>query len=226
MVIKGVTKYWEDDVVKKLVSMLLAVLMVLAPVFAMAEAASEVTYATYQNETNGYAIDYPETWSLLSKENVQSMIDSVASGETKIEGMDPSVLETYKSQIEAMDMVMFMSADGAVNANLTYQAVPMLYTSDALISQMYPVAVQQFQSMFKDYTELAAPQVETVGDKEFVETAGQYTLSGMSFIMLQAHHCTDKFLYTVTFTINTSLNPDMAAIDTVSSTMLESLVPA
>ena len=150
----------------------------------------------------------------------------MTSGESKIEGMDTSVLETYKAQIEAMDMVMFMSADGAVNANMVYQAVPMQYTSDILLNQMYPAVLQQFQSMFKDYKELAAPEVETIGGKEFVGTVGQYTLSGMSFIMLQAYHSTDKALYTLTYTINTSLNPDMEALDAISSAMLESFVPA
>ena len=45
---------------KRMVSLLLTALLVFAPAFAMAETASEVTYATYQNETNGYTINYPE----------------------------------------------------------------------------------------------------------------------------------------------------------------------
>ena len=212
----------EDDDVKKLLTLLLAALFLMAPVCAMA---ADISYETYENEANGYSIDYPAVWTILSKENLQSTMDALTSGETTIEGMDTSVLEAYKAQIEGLDMVMFMSADGAVNANINYQAMPMKLTSDLIVSSVYPVVVQQLQAAFADYAQLADPQIEKVGDYEFVLTAGQYTLSGMPFIIMQAYHCTDKNLYTITYTINASLNPDMEALDAISDAMLASFEP-
>jgi hypothetical protein len=202
--------------------MLLAALLVLAPVCAMA---ADVAYETYQNEANGYSIDYPAEWTILSKETLQSTMDALTSGETKIEGMDSSVFEAYKAQIESMDMVMFMSADGAVNANINYQAMPTKLTGELIVSSVYVMVVQQLQAAFADYALLADPQIEKVGDYEFVLTAGQYTLSGVPCIMMQAYHCTEKNLYTITYTINTSLNPDMDALDVISDAMLASFVP-
>jgi hypothetical protein len=201
-------------------------MLFLVPVFAAAETASEITYATYQNQTNGYSIDYPEAWTVLSKENLQPIMDSITSGETQIAGMDGSVLESYKAQIESMDMVMFVSEDGAFNTNIAYQAVPMKYSSDDIVNTMYPAVLQQFQSMFSDYTPLSDPQVETVGDIEYVEIAGQYTLSGVTYVMLQAYYSTDSVLYSVTFTINSAANPDMNSFEAICNGMLGSFVPA
>lgn len=207
---------------KKLLSLLLAALFMLAPVCAMA---ADGSYETYENVANGYSIDYPAEWTILSKETLQTTMDALTSGETEIEGMDSSVLEAYKAQIEGMDMVMFMSADGAVNTNINYQAMPMKLTGDLIVSSVYPMVVQQLQAAFADYAPLADPQIEKVGDYEFVLTAGQYTLSGVPCIMMQAYHCSEKNLYTITYTINTSLNPDMEALDAISDAMLASFVP-
>lgn len=207
---------------KKLLSLFLAALVMLVPVYAMA---ADTSYETYENEANGYSIDYPAEWTILSKETLQTTMDALTSGETEIEGMDSSVLEAYKAQIEGMDMVMFMSADGAVNANINYQAMPMKLTGDLIVSSVYPMVVQQLQAAFADYAPLADPQIEKVGDYEFVLTAGQYTLSGVPCIMMQAYHCSEKNLYTVTYTVNTSLNPDMEALDAISDAMLASFVP-
>lgn len=210
---------------RKWLTLLLATIMTLVPALALAEAPAGVTYATYTNESNGYAIDYPENWTLISKETLQSVMGSLAGGETSVDGLDSSKLEAYKSQIENMDMVMFVSPDGAVNANVTYQAVPAKLTSDQILSQVCPLVKRQFEGAFQGYKELADPATVTVGDHEFVETAGQYTLSGQSFIMLQAYHCTDSALYTVTYTINSSMNPDTAAIDAITTQMLASFAP-
>ena len=210
---------------RKGLSLLIAMLMILVPALAVAEEAADMTYTTYKNPTNGYAIDYPESWTLVSKETMQSVMDSIAGGETKIDGLDSSKLEAYKAQIESMDMVMFISPDGAVNANVTYQAVPAKIASEQILKQVCPLVKQQFEGVFQNYKEMANPQAVTVGDLEYVETAGQYTLSGAGFIMLQAYYCTDSALYTVTYTIDDSMNPDKEAIDAISTAMLASFAP-
>jgi hypothetical protein len=211
--------------VKKLVLLLLSALMALAPVAVMAEAAPEVAYTTYQNETNGYTIDYPEDWTLLSKETVQSVMDSLANGGMQIEGMDTSVLEAYKAQIESMDMAMFMSADSAVGVSIAYQAVPAKIASADILAQ-YPAVLEQLQKAYQDYKELAEPKIETVGACEFVTAAGQYSPPGTTIIMLQAYHCTDTTLYTITYTINASKVPDVDALAAISDAMLASFIPA
>jgi hypothetical protein len=43
--------------------------------------------------------------------------------------------------------------------------------------------------------------------------------------MLQAYYCSDSALYTVTYTINSALATDTAAIDAISTQMLSSFVP-
>jgi len=207
--------------VKRLVSTLLAAVIALVPVFA----AAGVTYATYQNEAKGYSIDYPDIWALLDKYTMDSVRDALASGEMKIEGMDTSALDAYETQIDSTDMVMFMSADGAVSVNIIDSPVPM-YTSDLVISTVCPEVLQQFRSMFPDFTPLSDPRVEMAGGLEFVETAGQYTLAGMNFITRQAYHCTDSTMYAITCTINSSLNPDMDSLEAILSDMLASFVPA
>lgn len=212
----------KDRMMKK-ISLLLAALLVLTPVYA---ASAGATFKTYHNEANGYAIDYPSDWTILSKETLETTMDSIASGETPIKGMDASTLETYKAQIEAMDMVIFMSADGVVNANINCQTVPVQLTGDLIIKSVYPAVVQQLQTAFADYGQLAEPQIEKVGDYEFVETAGQHTLSGMNFIMLQAYYCSESTLYTITYTINASMNPDMEALESIFSAMVASFTPA
>ena len=212
----------KDRMMKKLLSLLLAALLLLAPVYVSSAGA---TFKTYHNEANGYAIDYPSDWTILSKETLKTVTDSIASGETLIKGLDASALETYRAQIEAMDMVMFMSADGVVNANINCQAVPVQLMGDLIIKSVYPAVVQQLQAAFADYAQLAEPQIEKVGNYEFVETAGQYTLSGMSFNLLQAYCCSESTLYTITYTINASMNPDMEALESIFSAMMASFTP-
>ena len=102
----------------------------------------------------------------------------------------------------------------------------MQLTGDLIIKSVYPAVVQQFQTAFADYAQLAEPQIEKVGDYEFVETAGQHTLSGMNFIMLQAYYCSESTLYTITYTINASMNPDMEAQESIFSAMVASFTPA
>lgn len=138
---------------KKLLSLLLAALVMLAPVCAMA---ADASYETYGNEANGYSIDYPAEWTILSKETLQSVMDAISSGEKKVKGMDSAVVESYNAQIQQMDMAMFMSEDGAINSNVTYMAVPEKYSGDVIISSVYPVVLQQVKSAYLDY--------EAIGD--------------------------------------------------------------
>lgn len=215
-----------DDVVKKWLALLLALTLTLIPAFALAEAAADEAYAAYSNETNGYTIDYPDDWTLVSKESLQSVLDALDSGETVVDGLDSSTIKACQSQIENMDMVMFISPDGVVNANVTYQAVSGKVTSDEILSHVCPLVKQQFESAYQGYAELTDPAVQTVGDNEFVETAGQYTLSDQSFIILQALCSSDSALYTVTYVINNSMDPDADAIDAITTQMLASFTPA
>jgi hypothetical protein len=204
-------------------SLLIALMLLTVPVFSMAEAASDVTYAAYTNAAKGYAIDYPESWTLVSKETLESVLGSMANGETKSESMNSSALKTYAFQIKDMDMVMFLSPDGAVYAIVTDQAATMQVTSQEILTQVCPLVKKQYESIFTDYKELADPAVQTVGGREFVKTFGQYSLSGQRYIMLEAYLSTDSALYAVTYTIDTGLNPDMDAINAITDAMMASL---
>ena len=208
---------------KKTLLLLLAALLALAPVHA---ASARAAGGTYRNETNGYSIDCPDGWTLISKETVQSVLDAVTSGEKKVEGMDGAAAEAYDAQIRQTDMAVFTSEDGAANANITYMPVPEKYSGGVIIASVCPVVLQKVKSAYPDYEATAEPQVVKIGGREFVEAAGQYTVSGVKYVMRQAYHCTDSTFYAIGVTVNTAMSPDLDASDALFDAMLASFVPA
>ena len=209
----------EDEGLSKPLALLLAMLIALTSADA---AAAGVKYETYQNEANGYSIDYPADWTLLSKETLRSNPDRLAEAE----GMSASAVETYAPRIEAKDMAVIVSGDGAVNAAIGYQSVPAKFDSKEIVKNVYPAVLQQLEGVFEDYAPLAEPQVVKFGRREFVETAGRYTLSGVNIVVMQAFHCTGSTLYTIALTMTSSVGPDMNEMKDISDAMLASFKPA
>jgi hypothetical protein len=214
MVIKVCTKDRRMKM-QKLLSLLLAALLALAPAYAMA---TGVTYKTYQNETNGYSIDYPADWTVLSKETIRSNPDSLTQA-------GASVVETYKEQIDSKDMAVIMSGDGAVTVAIGYNPVSVQLTSNDLISTVYPAVLQQLEDAFEHCAPLNEPEAAKVGRLEFVRTAYKIRIQAADCVMLQAFYGSVGTFYTINCTVNSDLNPDMDAVEAIFSDMLASFVP-
>lgn len=185
----------------KKLSLILAVMLVFVSTAAFA---SELT--TYANETNGYQIDYPSDWTLLSKDSITEVTDMIANGE--IEGLDSATISAYVSQVEQMDMMVALNDDGT-NINLIYQDVGMELSSDMLIS-MLPQMTAQFESIFSDFAATDAGSAVTLGDNSYVTVSGTYSLTGVSMMMSQYYASAGTTLYI--FTITTP-NPEALDMD-------------
>ena len=208
---------------------LLIALVALAPVSAFAEAADPAqdrALATYASEGGGYSIGYPADWTLLSRETIQATLDALAGGALQVEGIDSPMLAAYAEQIAVSDAAMFLSPDGAISASVVYEAVPAPLSAGDIIDKAYPGILADLQALLPGYEEVAGAEAQPIGDREFVGAMGGYEAGGTRYAMVQAYCCIGNAFFTVTFTVDTSVYPDIEAIYAVSDAMLASLAAA
>lgn len=183
---------------KKLFSVLLALAMLLVPVLSMAEAAEELVaeYETYTHTGDQYSFMYPNTWTLLSKENIQTIFEAVS--ETEDEQL-AQMIAAYGPQIEEMDMVVLLSETGLANVNIVAQYVGMQATDEDLLS-LASMLVSQLSNTMEG--------IEFVDEGSIIELVGknglmvEYTfeLSGTQMTGVQVYVSGETDLYTFTYT--------------------------
>lgn len=201
-------------------------LALLAAALLLSTSALAAEYQPYINDSDGYQVSLPADWAIIDQKNVDELIASMTDGSLSIEGMDASVLQQYKAQMEAMDMMVCMGAAGN-NLNIVYQALPMTLDNDALIASVLPTTIEQLKSMFADYQLLAGPMVYPVGDREFVAMVATYSVNGLTMISNQAYYLDGAKLYNFTITIPGAQSQEkLAELDQMIDEILASFVPA
>ena len=88
---------------KKILSVLLALTMLLVPVLAMAEAAQAVTYQSYTHTDDQYTIEYADNWLMLNAELISTILNTMDTSEDEQLAL---LVNTYGPQIQQMDMAL------------------------------------------------------------------------------------------------------------------------
>lgn len=196
---------------KKILSVLMALALLVLPVLSMAEAAEELeaVYETYTHTDDQYTIMYPSNWTLLNKENIQSMLEAIDSlGDEELSQM----IAVYGSQMEQTDMVMMLNETGMTNINIVCQYVGMRATDEVLLS-LAPTLVSQLGSAFEG--------IEFVNEGSLVELNGvnalmveyAYELSGTAMQGAQVYVPGAENLYIFTFTCSDVSELEITAED-------------
>lgn len=204
---------------KKLLSVLMALALMLVPVLSMADAVEtlEAACLQYTHTDDQYSFMYPDTWTLLNKENIQAIMEA-ADAEA-----DPQVaqmLDTYGPQVQQSDMVMLISETGLTNVNMIAQYVGM-HAGDEELLALAPNLVAQLSN--------AMTGIEFVDEGSIIELDGfnalmvEYNLelAGTSMHGAQVYASGAENLYIITYTCS---GPDEAVATSEDfSMMLNSL---
>ena len=154
---------------KKLLSLILALMMIVCCMPALA--ASE-GYLDYTHPTQGYSVEYPESWIALDSTNIEAMMKSLADNEE----FSALNLETVVPQITQMEMTMFMDIFGT-NINIVGQEVGMSLTASAFLPMM-PQMAQQVTASLPDAKLLDTGSLYEIGGNQYCTLCASYTPDG------------------------------------------------
>lgn len=155
---------------KKLLSILL-VLVMLAPALALAEGSSVYTH----EQDPYYRCAYPEGWTVLTKETVDTIVDLGAAVN------DNEMLASYIDQVKTMDITMFMSPTMSDFVVIMAQPLGIDMSADQLIPLLQPTFLQQFQAMYPSSRALNDGEVLHKGDNDFAKLAYSLPINGDAF---------------------------------------------
>ena len=203
----------EETQMKKLLSLLLALMMLVLPMAGLAEEDFEI----YVDPTDTYGFAYPNDWTLLSKETIAEVLSSV---EIEDEGF-AALLQSLLPQIENTNMVMVLSPDLQSNINLVVTDLGGKLSASELMTQ-----VPALQEMLKQQM----PGIEFIDEAEIIETESYeyvlmgyvYELDGQSIVALQAFTSQGTSLYTFTLTLNINDTADTEGAENAFYLMLSS----
>ena len=109
---------------RKLLSLLVALALLVMPCLTLAE-----EYQTYVSEDESVAFLYPSDWILLSRENIDTIIDAAATVEDVAE-----LAQIARTQIEQLGIIVLMDATGANNINFQHQNAGVALSGDVRIN--------------------------------------------------------------------------------------------
>lgn len=118
---------------KKLLSLLVAFALLAMPCLTLAE-----EYQTYVSEDQSVTFLYPSDWILLSRENIDTIIDAAATVEEVAE-----LAQTARTQIEQLGIIVLMDATGANNINFQHQNAGVALSGDDLMN-LAPLPAEQY----------------------------------------------------------------------------------
>ena len=198
---------------KKLLSLALALMMMLCCVPALAASDG---YKDYQHPTQGYTLEYPETWIMLDSSNIEAMMNSMKDNEA----LATLNLDAIVPQISQMQMTMFMDIFGT-NINIVGQDVGMSITADQFLPMMPQMSAQILQN-FSGALLLDAGSLYEIGGNKYCTLSASYTLADSPLYLFQFYAFSGSTMYLVTLTMNANAI-NMDAIETYTDHLLETL---
>jgi hypothetical protein len=196
---------------KKILSVLLALAMLLVPVLSMAEAAEELAadYSIYTHTDEQYAFAYPNNWILLTAENIETVLDAVS--ETEDEQL-AQMIATYGPQVQQTGMIMLLNETGMTNVNVLAQYVGMRATDDTLLT-LAPQLVSQLSNVMEGIEFINEGTIVELGENTGLMIEYQYTLADTNMYGVQAYIPGETDLYIVTYTCAAPAELEATSID-------------
>lgn len=183
---------------RKFLCLLMAVMMLLSCT-ALAETATETEVETtlYTHPTLGYSMNLPTDWILLDSETVDTLVDTMKSGEAGT--LDDATLAQYTAQIDATNMMIALSPDQTSNVNVVAQDLGVTFSAGIVVEQLCPALVAQYQSLFADCAFDDPGSVVIYNDTDYARVSATYTTADLYMRMHQYIVIENNIMYCITF---------------------------
>lgn len=183
---------------KKILSVLLALAMLLMPVLSLAEAAeaTALDFTIYLHTDGQYAFAYPNNWTLLTAENVETVMDAASEID------DPElaqIIAQYGSQVQQSGMIMVLSETGLTNVNVVAQNVGARATDEDLLA-LAPQLVSQLSNAMGEIRFTDEGSIVKLGNNTGLLVGYEFLLAGVDMCGLQAYIPGETNLYIITYT--------------------------
>lgn len=160
---------------RKLLSLLVAFALLVMPCLTLAE-----EYQTYVSEDESVAFLYPSDWILLSRENIDTIIDAAATVEDVAE-----LAQIARTQIEQLGIIVLMDATGANNINFQHQNAGVALSGDDLMN-LAP-SLQSNISASIDGVSFYDPELMDINGTDAMLLQYTYAMAGIDFTGLQVY---------------------------------------
>lgn len=160
---------------RKLLSLLVALALLVMPCLTLAE-----EYQTYVSEDESVAFLYPSDWILLSRENIDTIIDAAATVEDVAE-----LAQIARTQIEQLGIIVLMDATGANNINFQHQNAGVALSGDDLMN-LAP-SLQSNISASIDGVSFYDPELMDINGTDAMLLQYTYAMAGIDFTGLQVY---------------------------------------
>lgn len=137
-------------------------------------------YQTYVSEDKSVTFLYPSDWILLSRENIDTMIDAAATVEEVAE-----LAQTARTQIEQLGIIVLMDATGANNINFQHQNAGVALSGDDLMN-LAPSLQSNISSAIGDVS-FYDPELMAIGGTDAMLLQYVYTMAGIDFTGMQVY---------------------------------------
>lgn len=191
--------------IRKLLSLTIALALLLMPCLALAE-----DYQSYAAGDGSLSFFYPEGWLLLSRENIDSVLD-IAS---ELEGM-ADLVETARAQIEQTGVIVLIDETGLNNINLQIQDVGMTLSGDMLL-ELEPTLQSSISASLSGVS-FYDPEIVEINGTETLLMQYAYTMAGFDFSVVQAYMPVGTKLAVATLTCSSEerLSPGVEALGVI-----------
>ena len=198
--------------IRKLLSLTIALALLLMPCLALAE-----DYQSYAAGDGSLSFFYPEGWLLLSRENIDSVLD-IAS---ELEGM-AGLVETARAQIEQTGVIVLIDETGLNNINLQIQDVGMTLSGDMLL-ELEPTLQSSISASLSGVS-FYDPEIVEINGTETLLMQYAYTMAGFDFSVVQAYMSMDTKLAVTTLTCSSEdqLSPGAEALGVILGSLTAS----
>lgn len=187
---------------KKLLSLMLSLMLILGCVPALA--ASE-GYADYTHPTQGYSLEYPQSWLALDSANIESLMIDLSANPA----LATLNLDAVLPQITQMQMTMFVDINGS-NINVVRQSVGMAITAEQFMPMM-PQMLSQVTAALPGAQVLEEGALYTIGDHQYCNLCISYNLAGSDLYAFQFYTFSGTDMYLITLTMNPASDMDAVA---------------
>lgn len=190
---------------KKAMAFVMALVMSMLCASVMAE---DVEKQVYTCPAKSYTITVPGDWLCVDKTNVDAYIEAYEKGEMTFSGTNAMTLEGLKPQIVSADCAVLINPY-ANNVVIVKEAIGLTLTNDTFVSMMIPLLKQQLTSQIPAIEFTAEGERLSLGDKEFVLLAAEYSLNGITASVDMLFYLDGSALYTLSLTTTPLFGQDV-----------------
>lgn len=194
---------------KKILSMLVVLCLMLAPVMGMA--ADFENFNVYEDPNDRFAFAYPGDWILLSKETID---EAIAMAETMLDEESKALFQSIVPQVEQLGLIVLTDATMQSNINLICQDVGGELTTDFVLAVAQP-ALEQMRASLNDFEIVDEPYVLELEDKQAVIMSYMYSMADTYMVGVQANIGAGSNLYSLTLTMTPENTDDIEVLDFV-----------